>query len=289
MQKNGYTMHPNYRIVRAHEDEMPVMIEWAKNEGWNPGLNDASCFYQADPNGFFLGKIHDEIVAMGAAVIYDDHFAFCGLYMVSPTHRHQGYGMALTKARLAYVGDRSTGLDGVLEMVPQYKNLGYKIAHPNYRFRLDVTQVEKPKNPELVDARTWPIDEVIAFDAKHFPAKRARFLKAWIEQAGAFSALYIEDGHILGFGVIRPCVQGFRIGPLFAQDYQVAHDLLIYLVSHVENQSVFLDVPACNPNALKLARDFNMHQDFETVRMYRHQKPLVNMHQIFGITSFELG
>lgn len=282
-------MHPDYRIVRAHENEIPIMIEWAKNVGWNPGLNDASCFYQADPNGFFLGKIQDEIIAMGAAVVYDEHAAFCGLYMVSAMHRHQGYGMALTKARLAYVGDRSTGLDGVVEMVPQYKNLGYKIAHPNYRFRLDVSTMEKPANNKIVDAKTWPIEDIITYDAKHFPAKRARFLKAWIEQVGCYCALYIEDGHIHGFAVMRPCVQGFKIGPLFAQNYEIAQDLLIDLASHVENQMIYLDVPACNPNALQLVRHFNMVQEFETVRMYRHQKPLMNMHHIFGITTYELG
>ncbi len=121
------------------------------------------------------------------------------------------------------------------------------------------------------------------------PAKRARFLQAWIQQTGAYSALYIEDGHILGFGLIRPCIQGYKIGPLFAQNYDVAQAILLNLASCIENQSLYIDIPACNPNALQLVQAHQMVQEFETVRMYRHQKPLMNMHHIYGITTYELG
>ena len=45
-------------IRRADRDDLDVMIEWAAQEDWNPGLHDAACFHAADPKGFWLSLIH---------------------------------------------------------------------------------------------------------------------------------------------------------------------------------------------------------------------------------------
>ena len=37
-------------IVRTmSRDEIDLAVDWAAAEGWNPGLQDADCFYTADP------------------------------------------------------------------------------------------------------------------------------------------------------------------------------------------------------------------------------------------------
>ena len=116
-------------------DELKIAIDWAAREGWNPGLNDAELFYLADPNGFFVGELNGEIVAVGSAVTYDHTYAFCGLYIVAPEHRGKGYGLTLTKHRLANCGDRNVGIDGVLENVEIYKRIGYVPYYQNKRFQ----------------------------------------------------------------------------------------------------------------------------------------------------------
>ena len=35
--------------------DVALAVEWAAQEGWNPGLHDAECFRAADPRGFFIG------------------------------------------------------------------------------------------------------------------------------------------------------------------------------------------------------------------------------------------
>nr|WP_232220763.1 hypothetical protein [Legionella tunisiensis] len=49
-------MKKNYLVERMNKDEVNIAIAWAANEGWNPGLHDAECFYQTDPHGFLLGS-----------------------------------------------------------------------------------------------------------------------------------------------------------------------------------------------------------------------------------------
>lgn len=91
-----------YSIRRMKEAEVQIAVDWALKEGWNPGLSDANCFFQADPQGFFIGLLDDEPVAVGSAVVYDDTFAFCGLYIVKQEFRKLGFGLKLTQERLKY-------------------------------------------------------------------------------------------------------------------------------------------------------------------------------------------
>ena len=54
--------------------EMAIAIDWARREGWNPGLQDAAAFRCADPSGFLLGRLGDQPVATISAVKYGDDF-----------------------------------------------------------------------------------------------------------------------------------------------------------------------------------------------------------------------
>ena len=52
-----------FEIRLVKEDEVQFLCDLAAGEGWNPGLRDIQCFYQADKTGFFLGLINDEPIA----------------------------------------------------------------------------------------------------------------------------------------------------------------------------------------------------------------------------------
>lgn len=36
------------QIRTMNRKDVDLAIEWAANESWNPGYNDAECFYSAD-------------------------------------------------------------------------------------------------------------------------------------------------------------------------------------------------------------------------------------------------
>lgn len=68
------------RVITLHELE--TVMEWAAAEGWNPGLNDADCFYRAAPQGFLIGLLNNVPVATISVVKYGANFGFLGLYFV---------------------------------------------------------------------------------------------------------------------------------------------------------------------------------------------------------------
>lgn len=246
-------------------------------------------FLSNGPTRFFVGKLDGKIIAIGSAVIYDEQFAFCGFYIVDKGFRGKGYGLALTKARLAYIGNRNAGLDGVINMVDKYANLGYKIAHNNSRYTGSSYPALEKNNPAIVPLATVDFTCLLEYDRLHFPALRPTFLKCWINQPEGASLGYMHSGRLLGYGVIRACRSGFKIGPLFADSPEIAEELFLNLVSHAKGHVFYLDIPENNPHAQELVKRYQLNKVFETARMYLKGEPRLPMEQIYGITTFELG
>ena len=115
-------------------DEFEVAVEWAAQEGWNPGLDDGACFHAADPGGFLLAFRDGEPVASISVVRYGEGFGFLGFYIVRSDMRGQGYGYRLWQAGLAHLGGRTVGLDGVVAQQDNYRRSGFALAHRNVRF-----------------------------------------------------------------------------------------------------------------------------------------------------------
>ncbi|WP_277185056.1 GNAT family N-acetyltransferase [Caballeronia sp. BR00000012568055] len=278
---------PHFIVRRMRPGEPQLAIDWAAAEGWNPGLDDASTFHAADPEGFFIATFDDEPIGCMSAVAYGESLGFIGLYIVRPEWRGKGYGMQLWRAGMAYLGTRNIALDGVLAQQANYRKSGFVLAHRNVRYEGFVTGEH---DGDLVDARRVPFDRLLQFDTHHFAAPRETFLRAWLDAPHANALAAVDGDTLRGYGVIRRCREGRKIGPLFAQDRRVARALFRALVATSdEGGKVVLDVPECNPAAVALAVEHEMTSVFETARMFTHAAPVMPLANIFGVTSFELG
>lgn len=279
---------PSLEICTASRGELGLMVAWAAREGWNPGLADADCFYVADPAGFLAGRLGGEQVAGISVVSYGPAFAFLGFYIVKPELRGQGYGLAIWQAGLARLGRRVVGLDGVVAQQDNYKKSGFVLAHRNSRFG-GVPACEQPRDARLVPIDAGMVDAVAAYDRAFFPAARDSFLRCWLQPSRRTGMALVEDGAIRGYGVIRRCQRGFKIGPLFADSDGDADLLFRALAGSARGAEVFLDCPEPNRAATGLANRYGLSPVFETARMYRGTAPKLPLSRIYGITTFELG
>jgi GNAT superfamily N-acetyltransferase len=273
-------------MIRAEVDRV---IDWAAAEGWNPGLADAECFYPTDRSGFLLGLWEDEPVAAISVVRYDDHFAFLGFYIVVPEMRGRGLGWRIWQAGLAYAGDRTIGLDGVVAQQDNYRASGFELAHRNIRYGGRAPSETSGAGAHLIDPSRLQVEQVIAYDKAFFPAPRERFIECWLQPARRTAKILVQDGDIAGYGVIRQCREGYKIGPIFADDEAEADLLFRGLTEACPGEMVFLDPPEPNRPAVALAERYGLEPVFETARMYRGAVPELPLEKIFGITTFELG
>lgn len=285
-QRAGFAVRPMKR------NEMDLARAWAEAQGWNPGVDDGSSFYAVDPEGFLVEVFDRMPIACVAAVAHHDDFGFIGMHLVAPSYQGSGCGHALLMAARHRLGARSVGLEGIIARQDEYERLGFTAAHRNTRFEGVGRELARFHNPQLdkvVDARRLPFRDVVAYDARFFPVARPEFLKPWLDQPHAVCLGVMESWGLTGFGAIRRCAEGYRIGPLFADGPAEAETLYEALAAHALGEPLFLDVPAGNPHARELVERHNLRPILETVRMYAGAVPHVPLANVYGITTLELG
>ena len=269
--------------------EIDFAIEWAAKEGWNPGLHDADCYFEADPNGFRIGLLGDEPVATISAIKYDNTFGFLGFYIVKPEYRGKGYGIQIWNAGLKYLEGLNIGLDGVVAQQENYKKSGFKLAYRNIRYE-GTGGGNTPQNSEIAELSALPFEIIDAYDQPFFPANRSQFIKSWISQPECHALGIMENDKLVGYGVIRKCRNGYKIGPLFADNPEFAESLFLGLKSKAGlSEQIFLDTPELNQAAVALAEKYKMNVSFETARMYTGNFPDMPLNRIFSVASFEIG
>jgi len=276
-------------VVRpASRCEVDLVLEWAAQEGWNPGVSDAECFHVTDPEGFLLALRDGEPVASISVVRYGGDFGFFGLYIVRSDLRGQGYGYRLWRAGMERLEGRTVGLDGVVAQQDNYRHSGFSLAHRNIRYGGE-SSIEGPQDARIRTVEGELLDAVLAYDRAFFPAPRASFLRCWLDPNRHQARAFVEAGAVRGYGVLRRCRTGFKVGPIFAETDEGAEALFRSLAAEASGEPVFLDVPEPNPAARVLAARHGLAPVFETARMYRGPDPELPLSHTFGITTLELG
>jgi len=120
--------------------ELDVLVEWATNEDWNPGLNDADLFWATDPDAFIAAEFNGEMIGGGSIVNYGGVCGFMGLFIVHPEFRGRNFGHQLWIARRDRLIQRLHAparieMDGVFNMQSFYTKGGFQFLHRDLRFQ----------------------------------------------------------------------------------------------------------------------------------------------------------
>jgi GNAT superfamily N-acetyltransferase len=277
------------QITRA---ELDTAIAWAASEGWNPALHDAETFWITDPTGFVGAERDGELIATGSIVSYGGAFGFMGFFIVRPDLRGAGIGRDFWAWRRDTLLARlqpgaAIGMDGVFTMQPFYTRGGFAFTHRN--LRMAGQGKTSHADGALHDLRALPFAAISAYDRRHFGFERSAFLKKWIAPPGGLALGAWNRETVQGMGVVRPCRDGFKVGPLFADSPEIADTLFTALSAHADGCPIFLDTPENNPAATALAARHGMVEVFGCARMYHGHAPVLPWQHIYGVTTFELG
>lgn len=282
----------NLKFEKLNKSGLDKLIGWAAAEGWNPGPYDGEVFWQTDPDGYYGYYHNGELIAGGSVVSYGGHFGFMGFFIVKPELRSKGIGRKLWMQRRDLLISRlkpgaPIGMDGVVEMQPFYNRGGFRIAFRDERYG---RKGEKfAPDPQLSEIATTDFKAILKYDTECFGFSRPQFLKPWLSMPLSRSMKYVDNHQLKGFAVLRKAGEGYKIGPLFADDPLIAESLYKACLSAVPGEMIYLDIPVINDAAVKLVKKFGAEYAFECARMYRGSQPELPVHKIFGITTFELG
>ncbi|HEV3173615.1 MAG TPA: GNAT family N-acetyltransferase [Actinocrinis sp.] len=287
------TATARFTVARADAHDWAFVARWCEREGWNPGRRDALGFLPQDPDGFFVGRLDGEIASAVSVVNYDDAFSFLGFYLVREDLRGRGLGMATWRQAVKHAGSRTIGLDGVPAQEANYERSGFSAVYRTVRYGGSGSHwgfgSRQTAAPGVVPADQVPVTAVAEFDRQCFPADRSSFVARWLSLPGHTSYVHMTGDRVTGYGVIRPSLEGYRIGPLFAADQAAAQGLFDTLAAYAGPGPVFMDVPEPNEAAHKLVAACGLAPGFETVRMYTGPTRPIAVGYVYGVTTLELG
>ncbi len=273
-------------------DGVKTLVEWAKNEGWNPGPLDANVYWSTDPNGFYGYYHKNSLIAGGAIVSYNKEFGFMGLFIVKPEYREIGIGKKLWYQRRNLLVNRlnnnaSIGMDGVVDMQSFYKNGGFEIAFKDERY--EKLGMEFVINDNISSINNEDLQEISTYDKQCFGFLRENFLNLWIKLPENKTFKFVERDKLRGFCIARKVSNGYKVGPLFADNKKVAEELYKACLNSVIGKPLYIDIPMLNKGAIEIVKKYNAKYIFECARMYHGQMPRTDIKKVYGITTFELG
>ena len=271
---------------QAQKAEMSEILNWAAQEGWNPGLGDADAFYAADSSGFFVATDNDRPVAAISVVNHTERFAFLGLYIVLPEYRGRGIGYDLWQHALEHAGDRTVGLDGVPDQQSNYTASGFVHAGATTRF---AGVVPAKTDPAVRMATAEEINSLIEREQQDSGVRKQAYLSTWFSHTDTRRTLIADDkaGNQIGFCTVRKCRQGAKIGPLCAATRTQAARLIEHAAT-VFDSDIVIDVPDASNALSDLCRDYGLLPGFETARMYRGPFQATRP-SLYAVASLELG
>ena len=123
------------------------------------------------------------------------------------------------------------GLDGVGGQQANYRRSKFSLAYRSIRYQGVDLRITSRK--DLVPLHQPSLERLVNYDSRFFPVRRIQFLSTWVRMPDSHGGAVVRSGWIIGYGIIRRCWAGFKVGPLFADNEQIAGAILTGLSKHV--------------------------------------------------------
>lgn len=279
----------SWQVRRVSIDEWQAVLDWACQEKWDLGERDQMSFFNADPEGFFVGYLNGQPTASVSVVNHSSHYAHIGHYLVDPKQRGKGWGLRTWNAALEHAGNRVLGCDGMPAQEANYRKSGLTAYYRTLRLSGPVNESFEVAD-DAIRIQPEHLEEVVAYDEACLGVHRAAFLKDWFTGPGRSGFFTRRVGRINGLVGIRPSTDGYRLGPWYAEDTPTTVALLETALAQVPiGTRVTFDAPETSQDSLNLADDLGFKELFPTIRMYRGPVPDGDQAKVKAITTLELG
>ena len=176
-------------------EDLSLALDWARGEGWNPGIDDAPAFLAADPEGFFVARVGDVPAAVISVVNHAPDLAFLGLYIAAPAFRGQGIGLGLWTHALGHAQGRTVGLDGVPDQQENYRRSGFELTGETHRFE---GRLEGQVTSDVRAARPDDAVRLAELEARASGYDKPAFARAWFGDTDTRKTLVLDRGGVRG-------------------------------------------------------------------------------------------
>ena len=241
------------------ESDIPSAMRLKEAAGWNQTEADWRRLLWLEPNGCF-GAIKDgRLVGTTTTTIYGE-LAWIGMVLVDSQHRRQGIAAQLMNVALDYLRDKveTIKLDATSLGQPVYEKFGFRVESVVERW----SGTGNSTGRASIDHE--PLQDLLKLDRLAFNADRSKLIERLIDEA-CVAPILISGGYALA----RSGTRKTYVGPVVANDAQVAEVLLDRMFSELAGRDVYVDLnKECSLDAsVLLDRGFVKERDL--IRMVK--------------------
>ena len=210
--------------------ELPDAEALTREAGWNQVAADWEIFRALGT--VYTARVGQRVIATAATLPYGK-FAWVSMVLVAGEQRRHGLGTQLLKRCIADLSEqgRVPVLDATPAGLPLYRALGFeetwgyhRLARPDAMPMRDDTRLASGTVVRRIAEADWPA--LRALDAAAFGADRGALLMRLRGRLPAAELVAVRHGRIAGFLLGRNGRSASQIGPLIAEDDDVAQGLL---------------------------------------------------------------
>ncbi len=299
-------------IRRMTIDDVLLGLKLTRQAGWNQTESDWLRFMNLEPTGCFVAELNGSSVATITTCLFGQ-VAWIAMLLVDAGARGRGVGTAMLKHSLNYLEGRkvkTVRLDATSAGQPIYEKLGFVPEYQLARFACRdlasppaATRCVKSHRGEseprregmAPSGRTGPVVTeatpeifagIIEFDKRMTGTNRAKMLSRLFEE-------FPEDIHALwhgdkveGFIITRPGANAIQIGPCIAAT-DAGSALLADALDRCAAESVFIDIPLDNAEAVRVAESGTLRIQRYFMRMYRGERVKDNIKALWASSGPE--
>lgn len=269
-------------------DDVQLGLRLTRQAGWNQTESDLLRFLKMEPEGCFVAELDGRSVGTTGTCVFDST-AWIAMVLVEVETRGKGIGTELLKHSLNYLDKRKVKtirLDATSAGQPIYEKLGFMAEYQLSRF--EGIAPSGKKGALVSKAAPDLYASIIEFDKLMTGTNRRKMLSSFFEEFPEDIRIVKHGDTIEGFILTRPGANAIQIGPCIAT-IDTGSVLLQDALSRCAGESVFIDIPVDNANAIKIAESSGLKIQRYFMRMYRGERIKDNIKAIWSSSGPEKG
>ena len=271
--------------------DIPVGMRLKSLAGWNQTSQDWS-FLRHSPNETWIAVDPDGQIGGTISITkFRPTLAWIGMVLVFPEFRRQGLATTLMHLSLDRAAHFSCmGLDATETGAKVYEKLGFQATGRFLRMIRPARDTASVKiAPPMRSMDTEHLPAIIAFDQQNNGFNRSHLLQ-YLHQSGHQGAYQGSNDEIQGYCLCRPGSNFTHLGPLLADNPQLAEVLLRNMLKSMPDQPLLIDVPAYNSSWIKILERLGFTVQRSFIRMGRGNIDILRIpEQVFASAGPEFG